>query len=223
MSPPVSGPTLDSPARVTLHIKGSEQFWEHYFDDGQRRGFFLPHVLDVPVGAAAQLELIFIDRDARFKLGGVVIWRRLRGQLRGRHAPGCCLAVREPELPKLERALAYAQGKAVAFVRRDAPRITAAFEVRYQAASAFMSDFSRDLSASGLFLQTDQPLAIGTELQLRLRVPGRFWPLTLQGRVVRRDPDGVAIAFHFRSDKERARLSALVTRVAARIRAQLDA
>ena len=57
---------------------------------------------------------------------------------------------------------------------------------------------TRDISASGAFFDTRQPLAPGTMLGLELRLPARDYPggrVQLRGTVVRRTPTGMAVSF----------------------------
>lgn len=51
-------------------------------------------------------------------------------------------------------------------------RAPVAIEVEYRTAGAFLVAYSSNLSKGGLFLETDQPLPIGTELTLNFAIPG---------------------------------------------------
>ena len=57
---------------------------------------------------------------------------------------------------------------------------------------------TRDISASGAFFDTCQPLAAGTMLGLELQLPDRDYPggrVQLRGTVVRSTPAGMAVSF----------------------------
>lgn len=57
---------------------------------------------------------------------------------------------------------------------------------------------TRDISASGAFFDTRQPLVPGTILGLELRLPVRGYPggrVQLHGTVVRSTPTGMAVSF----------------------------
>jgi type IV pilus assembly protein PilZ len=207
--------------KMAVHLGTKKEFWDYYFDDGARAGVFVPHVLDVPVGAETFCEIIFIDSDARFRVRGTVIWRRLKGHTQGKNAPGCCVAFLETERPKLERVLAYVEGKEINFIRRTSPRVPTVLTVAYRTKSAFVTEFSRDLSDGGMFIKTEQPLAIGDALQIKLKVPGRWFALTLAGRVVRTDGGGMGISFSFDSERQRRRLRDVIARIAHQIRSDL--
>ncbi len=55
---------------------------------------------------------------------------------------------------------------------REHDRIPATVEVRYRTASSFLFAYSVNLSKGGLFLETDQVLAVGSALTLKLTIPG---------------------------------------------------
>lgn len=56
---------------------------------------------------------------------------------------------------------------------------------------------SRDLSVSGLYVNTDEKIAIGTPCKVKVVLSGTVEPLVLKmdGRIVRTDASGLGIAF----------------------------
>jgi len=76
--------------------------------------------------------------------------------------------------------------------RRDS-RIPAKLEVAYRTQGAFLMAYSVNLSKGGVFLETATPLAIGTEVTLRLEVPdaGEFELVGLVAWVRQAEPDGL--------------------------------
>ncbi len=57
---------------------------------------------------------------------------------------------------------------------------------------------TKDISASGAYFDTSQPLSPGTMLGLELRLPARDYPggrVQLCGTVVRSTPTGMAVSF----------------------------
>lgn len=79
-------------------------------------------------------------------------------------------------------------------------RVPLALEVEYRTASAFLVAFSANLSSGGVFVETDRPLPIGTDLALRFNVPGTG-PLEVMGVVAwtrlpgEEAPPGMGIRF----------------------------
>lgn len=63
-------------------------------------------------------------------------------------------------------------------------------EVEYRTAGAFLVAFTSNLSKGGLFIETDRPTPIGTELVLRFSIPG-VGPIEVRGSVVWIRPDTV--------------------------------
>jgi len=61
-------------------------------------------------------------------------------------------------------------------------RIPLSLEVEYRTAGAFLVAYTSNLSKGGLFIETDTPLVIGTELMLRFTIPGSG-PIEVRGNV----------------------------------------
>lgn len=76
--------------------------------------------------------------------------------------------------------------------RRD-DRLPVKLEVHYRTQGAFLVSYTVNLSKGGIFLESSTPLPIGTEVSLRLEVPGAG-TLDLVGQVAwvrQRAPDGL--------------------------------
>ena len=74
--------------------------------------------------------------------------------------------------------------------RRRAVRLPAEVKVDYRTVGSFITDYSRNLSQGGTFVNTSMPLPVGARVRLRLTLPGRDLPFALDG-VVRwsREPE----------------------------------
>ena len=95
-------------------------------------------------------------------------------------------------------------------------RIPLALEVEYRTAGAFLVAYSVNLSKGGIFLETDNPMPMGTVLNLRFSVPGGS-PLEVTGLVawVRSLPEpgkpaGMGIEFENLDGKHGELLDAIV-------------
>lgn len=75
--------------------------------------------------------------------------------------------------------------------KRVRPRVPIEIRVDYKRVNAFISDFTRDISGTGLFIRTDTPLDIDTECLFTLQVPS-LDAITLRGRVTRIVEPGAA-------------------------------
>jgi len=99
---------------------------------------------------------------------------------------------------------------------RAQPRLKRRIPVRYTIAEQEGRTYTRDLSGNGIFLQSYEPPAVGTEVQLVLQHPDNGQRLPLDGRVVRvvsHDPHqphrvpGAGVRYAVLSPEQRERLS----------------
>jgi type IV pilus assembly protein PilZ len=67
--------------------------------------------------------------------------------------------------------------------RREHERVLVNFEVDYKGDDTFLFAYITDLSAVGIFIQTDQPHPPGTHLNLRFQPPGGP-QIDVEGRVI---------------------------------------
>ena len=65
---------------------------------------------------------------------------------------------------------------------RVQPRVPLSLEVEYRTAGAFLVAYTSNLSKGGLFIETEKPLLIDTELLLRFTIPGAG-PIEVRGNV----------------------------------------
>lgn len=67
--------------------------------------------------------------------------------------------------------------------RRIAARMPIRVMVEYEAVEDFLIDYTANVSLGGIFIQTDEPLPIGTTFKLRLSIPTRNRPIDTVGVV----------------------------------------
>ncbi len=103
--------------------------------------------------------------------------------------------------------------------RRRHPRAAIELQVEYDRLNSFFADFARNICQGGTFVETDEPLDVGTEAMFLLSAPGLDEPLSLRGRVVwnTRQPDPpppdarteptAGMGVHFLYDTEQERLA----------------
>lgn len=101
---------------------------------------------------------------------------------------------------------------------RRSPRIPADVKVDYRTVGSFITDYTRNISRGGIFVQTSLPLDQGTRVRLRLTLPDGDVPFGLDG-VVKwvctlkdkdKHPPGMGIEFVDFDDEVRGKLDALV-------------
>ncbi len=102
--------------------------------------------------------------------------------------------------------------------RREFPRIERVLKVSYQDSKA-LADYTENFSEEGVFINTEQELAIGTPIVFEVSMPGLIQPLQLKGEVAwcrpARSVDdaqsaGVGIRLKFDQEMTRERVGQLL-------------
>lgn len=107
-------------------------------------------------------------------------------------------------------------GGGVETERRRAHRAEFVVRVGYATVDEFFSDFTRDINEGGLFIETDAPCPVGTEIALSFRLPGTDKTVETTGRVVRAteespwEPAGMGIEFDSLGTEVRTQIDELV-------------
>lgn len=72
--------------------------------------------------------------------------------------------------------------------RRATPRAETELQVNYRTAQEFTAAYVRNISGGGIFIRTQQPLPLNSEVQIRLTLPGHTRVLAVRGVVVWNTP-----------------------------------
>ena len=101
--------------------------------------------------------------------------------------------------------------------KRRYPRIPYFTAVEYVAQGRAYTDFIRDTSRGGMFIETQWPFMIGEKLSLTFRSIDKKTPLKVTGKVVRINPKGIGvkcepIPIYFEKDKEAKKRKTLIGR-----------
>ena len=75
--------------------------------------------------------------------------------------------------------------EAVAVDRRRTDRADLIVRVEYSTVDELFSEFTRDINEGGLFIETDKPHPLGTEVSMLFNLPGSEEVVRTSGRVVR--------------------------------------
>ncbi len=100
--------------------------------------------------------------------------------------------------------------------RRKSDRADLVVRVDYYTVDELFSEFARNINEGGLFVETDTPHPVGTEVHLQFHIPGAEEPLQVVGRVVRtsgddrNEPNGIGIEFDDLDRQARQRINQLV-------------
>ena len=109
-----------------------------------------------------------------------------------------------------------APGASDAAERRRSERADLIVRVDYSTVDEMFSEFTRDINEGGLFIETEKPKTIGTEVTMRFNLPGNEGGIETIGRVVRisagddSTPPGMGIEFDELTEADRARIDAIV-------------
>jgi type IV pilus assembly protein PilZ len=104
---------------------------------------------------------------------------------------------------------------------RRANRLQHELLVAYRSMDGFITDWAVNISRGGIFINTRNPLAVGTTVRLIISLPDTAFPFDLTGRVTRvaeyNNPSnqvpGMGIEFVDVDDEKRARIERFVERL----------
>lgn len=74
--------------------------------------------------------------------------------------------------------------------KRETPRTLIKIQINYGGAGAYLFDYSRDMSETGIFIATDQPLVIGANITLKFILPEVLEEIEAEGVVTWINPAG---------------------------------
>jgi uncharacterized protein (TIGR02266 family) len=100
--------------------------------------------------------------------------------------------------------------------RRSAERAELMVQIDYSTVDEIFSEFTRDINEGGLFIETQKPKPIGTEVALYFNLPGDGGGIETTGRVVRTTegdamtPPGMGVEFDDLTAQDRAKIDRLV-------------
>ncbi len=104
---------------------------------------------------------------------------------------------------------------------RRANRLQHELLVAYRSMDGFITDWAVNISRGGIFINTRNPLAVGTTVKLIISLPDTAFPFELTGRVTRvaefNNPSnqvpGMGIEFVDVDDEKRGRIERFVERL----------
>jgi len=104
---------------------------------------------------------------------------------------------------------------------RQADRLEHELLVAYKTVDGFITDWAVNISRGGIFINTRNPLAVGTTVRLIISLPDTAFPFDLSGRVTRvnhpHNPSnhvsGMGIEFLDVEDEKRERIERFVERL----------
>lgn len=207
---------------VAVEFSDRKSFLDSFFSQGEIGSIFVAGFSEARPGAQVRLDLRFPNDARSFRIRGIVRWRRLSA---GKKLPaGTAVELAGEERPALELILDFARGRTVAWSERE-ERVPAKVEIHYATGSVFLTDLTEDLSRGGLFVRTDESLAPGDAIKIKLKLPGDFFSVRVGGSVAwvrERAPRGAGIKFETENPRTLTRLERIVKELKAQIAEDFD-
>ncbi len=105
--------------------------------------------------------------------------------------------------------------------KRRAERLHHEIPVAYRSVGSFLTDWATNISQGGVFINTRNPLPVGTEVKILIQLPGAKFPHELEGQVKRITEfdnhanlvPGMAIEFTRLGEGQKAEIEAFVDRL----------
>ena len=79
--------------------------------------------------------------------------------------------------------------------RRKTPRKPFSLSVQYATEHEILTDFPRDVSSGGMFIETSAPLSVGQQITLTFSPPNQKEPIRVTAEVAWTGPGGVGVRF----------------------------
>lgn len=211
---PLWGFPLPVHARPTLMLplRNREAFRELYVDKGATSGLFIEGDLDVELGEPIDVELHFLEEQVHFRLRGEARWRRSHGSRRG-VPQGVGVELLPEEARTKALLLDFVDGKEMSLVVRTARRYGVTLEVKVKQGGTFITDRTDDISEGGAFILSDDPVPVGSRIELKLLPPGAWLGIGVKAVVAWKREQGrrgFGVEFQFDSERQRRRVSKLV-------------
>lgn len=106
--------------------------------------------------------------------------------------------------------------------RRRFERAEVVVQIEYSTVDDLFSEFTRDINEGGLFIETEDPLALGTIVDLQFLLPGSSDPIKAAAEIVRLsdgsggEPVGMAVEFDSLPADARKRINELIRSMRSR-------
>lgn len=203
-----------------LPLRNRAAFRQQSFDQDADGGLFIPGDADVDLGEIVELEIHFLEEEVRFRIRAMVRWKRASG--RRMAPPGIGLTFLPSEQAARDQLLAFADGKEVRHLERDARRLPIVAEARLGFGGDTRTCQTDDISSGGCFLVLSNPPPIDSVIKLQLKGPQALFSwLSLDGVVcwVRNGGEqaGVGVRFIVDGERQQRRIDKLLTVLRERV------
>jgi len=204
-------------SELTVTYPDGQELVADYFSSGEAGGLTLENAMELQLGQEILVRLrVESLGNMGFDLRAKVAWKRVRsaGALRA----GVGVEFLSSEKAVVERLLSLCRGADKAASDRRHARVIAELAIKLTHKTATRKEKAGDISEGGLFIRTDDLLAIGEEVTVTMKPPrailGGF---DVRGRITwHRDetPKGMGVMFMFDTPAQKTRLEQLITKLA---------
>jgi len=104
--------------------------------------------------------------------------------------------------------------------KRVHKRAVVKVEITFRTGKQLMTSYMHNVSCGGLFIKTDKPLPLNTELELNFRLPNSYRLFKTKGLVVwvsplgGKKPPGIGVQFREMSEEDAAYLEKVIEKLA---------
>lgn len=199
-----------------LRVASPAELAEHYYPNGRLGGLSIPGKAPAGVGHLVRLKVEVVRPPRQFVLGGQLAWVRHKAGGPLQPAGFGVDFLPEDDATRV-RLLAFARAEVSSDAIRAEQRHHVELKVRLEHAGEHRKELVADLSAGGAFVRSLNPLPVGSEVHLALRLPLSFSAVELEGRVawVRRagEHPGMGIQFEHGGAGARLKLEKLLLKL----------
>ena len=176
--------------QITAKFKNRNAFREKFLHDPPYGGLIISTADSVQEGEEVVICVKLIQEDQQEIIRGVILWCRnkalsptkTKSSPRKKTTTIAGVGLFSSELEPRDRLLKAEE--------RQDRRFSASCKVIYQTGPISYTEFTKNISAGGLLLQSQQTLTIGTKILIKLFPPHQGTPIELAGEVVRKSPSG---------------------------------
>jgi len=178
-------------AEIEVHFRSYDQFYQEYTSNLSKGGLFIKTKEPLPPQSVIEIKLFLPDEENPLSAVGEVVhiitpeFAEEKGWNPGM---GVHLIDFEETVQKqLERYIhKRAQEQPWTIMeRRRHPRAVIRMKVRFPDLTTLIENYAKDLSQGGIFIPTNDPKPVGTEIALTLIHPDTGEEIALQSEVVR--------------------------------------
>jgi Tfp pilus assembly protein PilZ len=182
--------------KVDVKLGSRQDLLRSYLTEAPHGGLMVSTKEPLNPGEVVELHIEIGAPVETHLLRGAVLWCRADGPL---HTAGVAFLASEVE--RREQLLRYQGTPGSNPAERRERRYATTLKVVYQVATDLEVDYTRNISAGGVFIDNPNPPAVGVHILFRLFPPGGAAPIDMAGKVAwRLKGQGFGVRFSRQDD-----------------------